>query len=50
MNTSHIAAFYWHQWKQSGGRHDFDHWDRFVPMGGNLEWFNRYWRECDVSY
>lgn len=48
MHTAHIADFYWSKWIASGGRHGFDHWDRFVPLGGNYDWFNKYYRECEA--
>lgn len=51
-HTAHIAAFYWRQWKRSGGEHD---WNKasgpfcVVAGSGNLDWFRKYVRECDRS-
>lgn len=46
--TAHIAKFYYEQWKRSGG--EIDENGRADPKKGNLEWFSKYWRECDASY
>lgn len=48
MYTAHIAKFYYEQWKRSGGELDAD--GRARPDRGNIEWFSKYWRECDRSY
>jgi len=51
-HTAHIAAFYWHQWKRSGGSHD---WQKgsgpfCIAPGGDLQWFAKYVRECDAAH
>lgn len=49
-HTAHIVAFYWSQWRKSGGGHDFAKGSGFWHItGGNVDWFSKYYRECEAS-
>lgn len=48
MPTRHIAAYYWNQWVKSGGEHGW-RGPAWVPVKGDMRWFEKYWRECDVA-